>query len=195
MTLPTTCILAGGLGTRLGEQVANVPKPLIEVAGQPFLVHQLRLLAGQDVRHVVLCVGYLGERIEERIGDEQFGIRIVYSYDDPGPEGTLGAIRRALPLLPDRFLVLYGDAYLPMDYVAAASAWEASGCAGLMAVFRNENRLDPSNVVYARGRVVAYEKGARDPAMKWIDYGLGGFQKRAIDAADEDQRDLSVLAE
>ena len=67
----------------------------------------------------MLCVGYLGEQIEERIGREQFGIQIAYSYDGPMLDGTLGAIRRALPLLPDRFLVLYGDTYLRLDYEAA----------------------------------------------------------------------------
>src|ERR1700677_773966 len=97
--LPPICILAGGLGTRLGERVRDTPKPLLEVAGEPFLVHQLRLLAQHGAREVVLCVGYLGEQIESEIGAERFGIRIQYSFDAPLLDGTLGAIRRALPRL------------------------------------------------------------------------------------------------
>src|SRR3954452_18102726 len=88
--LPAICILAGGLGARLGALVTDTPKPLLEVAGEPFLLHQLRLLAAHGARNVVLCVGYLGERIEKRIGDDQFGIRIAYSYVGPVLQGTFG---------------------------------------------------------------------------------------------------------
>src|ERR1700761_6442113 len=111
MTLPPVCILAGGLGERLGARTAEVPKPLLEVAGQPFLLHQLELLARYGARRVVLLVGYLGEQIEAAHGTERLGISISYSYDSPGLDGPLGAIRKALPLAGDRFLVLYGDTY------------------------------------------------------------------------------------
>jgi NDP-sugar pyrophosphorylase family protein len=193
MQLPTVCILAGGLGTRLGARVADTPKPLLEVAGEPFLLHQLRLLAASGAVHVVICVGYLGELIEQRIGPEQFGIRIDYSYDAPGLEGTLGAIRRASPLLPESFLVLYGDTYLRLDYRAAAEAWCLSGCLGLMTVLRNQGRWDASNVVYENGRVVAYEKLNPTPQMLWIDYGLGGLRADALSLAHGDERDLASL--
>ena len=94
--LPPVCILAGGRGTRLGERARDVPKPLLEVAGEPFLFHQLRLLASHGVREAVICVGYRGEMIRSRVGEERFGVRIAYSHDGPGLDGTLGAIRRAL---------------------------------------------------------------------------------------------------
>ena len=68
----------------------------------------------------MLCVGYLGEQIEAAIGPERFGIELRYSHDGPAPLGTLGAVRQAAPLLGDRFLVLYGDTYLRLDYRAAA---------------------------------------------------------------------------
>jgi NDP-sugar pyrophosphorylase family protein len=191
--LPTTCILAGGVGSRLGSRVAATPKPLIEVADEPFLLHQLRLLAANGATEVVLCVGYLGDRIEERIGRCRFGIAIEYSHDAPELDGTLGAIRRALPLLPERFLVLYGDTYLRLDYSAAAHEWERSGCAGLMAVYLNEGRWDTSNVIFRDGRVVAYDKASPTTAMRWIDYGLGGLERRALDLVDVEERDLAGL--
>jgi NDP-sugar pyrophosphorylase family protein len=191
--LPTVCILAGGLGRRLGARVVDTPKPLVEVAGQPFLLHQLRMLSTQGARDVVLCVGYLGEQIEERIGVEQFGIRIAYSYDNAGLDGTLGAIRRARPLLPRRFLVLYGDTYLRLDYRAADRAWLTSGLAGLMTVFRNDGHWDSSNVIYESGRVVVYDKSAPTPLMRWIDYGLGGLEVSALDMIGSSESDLSTL--
>lgn len=191
--LPPICILAGGLGTRLGDRVRETPKPLLDVAGQPFLLHQLRLLSQHGAQQAVLCVGYLGELVEQRIGFEQFGIHLSYSYDSPALDGTLGAVRRAVPKLGERFLVLYGDTYLRIDYGAAARTWEASGLPALMTVLRNEGRWDVSNALYRDGRVIAYDKRAPAVGMHWIDYGLGGLSVEALDEADEREPDLAVL--
>ena len=191
--LPTVCILAGGRGRRLGPRVNDVPKPLLEVGGEPFLLHQLKLLARHGAGQVVLCVGYLGERIRERIGSRRFGLRIEYSFDAPGLDGTLGAIRRAQHLLGDRFLVLYGDTYLRLDYRAATDEWLRSGCLGLMVVLRNDGQWDESNTVYADGRVIEHDKWTRTSRMRWIDYGLGGLNAEALDQVDVSERDLASL--
>ncbi len=191
--LPPVCILAGGLGTRLGERVRDTPKPLIDVAGEPFLIHQLRLLAGASAHRVVICVGHLGELIERRVGSERFGLRIQYSYDGPELDGTLGAIRRARSLLGEQFLVLYGDTYLRVDYALAALTWRMSGLPGLMCVLHNKGRWDTSNVVYAGGRVVCYDKQAPRPEMEWVDAGLTGLSQAALDLVPEESRDLAEL--
>jgi NDP-sugar pyrophosphorylase family protein len=192
-TPPPVCILAGGRGTRLGELAREVPKPLLEVAGEPFLIHQLRLLAAGGVREAVICVGYRGEMIESRIGACRFGVRIAYSHDSPGLDGTLGAIRRARALLGERFLVLYGDTYLRVDYRAASRAWRESGLPALMVVLRNDRRWDTSNVRYEHGRVLAYDKWAPVPDMVWIDYGLGGLTAGALELVPESESDLAAL--
>jgi NDP-sugar pyrophosphorylase family protein len=191
--LPPVCILAGGLGTRLGERVRDTPKPLLEVAGEPFLLHQLRLLRRYGASEVVLCVGYLGEMIASQIGNERFGINVQYSFDKPELDGTLGAIRRAKELLGDRFLVLYGDTYLRIDYAEVASTWQASGLPAVMTVLRNEGRWDTSNARYEDGRVLAYDKRAPKADMHWIDYGLGGLTAEALSMADEGESDLAHL--
>jgi NDP-sugar pyrophosphorylase family protein len=191
--LPPICVLAGGLGTRLGAHVRDTPKPLLPVADEPFILHQLRLLARHGAHEVVLCVGYLGEQIVERIGAKRFGISIAYSHDGPEQLGTLGAIRRAAPLLGPRFLVLYGDTYLRIDYAAAAAQWEASGLPAMMTVLRNEGRWDTSNVIFDGSRVVEYDKCAPTEAMHWIDYGLGGLRADALGVVDEQVADLAEL--
>ena len=191
--LPTICILAGGLGTRLGDKVATTPKPLLKVAGQPFVLHQLRLLAEHGASEAVLCVGYLGEIIERRVGTEQFGIRLRYSYDAPGLSGTLGAIRRASALLPERFLVLYGDTYLRLDYRDAARHWVDSRLDGLMTVLRNRGQWGSSNAHYDDGRVVAHDKSQSSTVFDWIDYGLGGLRQEALARVPEEEVDLSTL--
>jgi NDP-sugar pyrophosphorylase family protein len=191
--LPPVCILAGGLGARLGDRVRETPKPLIEVAGEPFLLHQLRLLAVHGAGEIVLCVGYLGELVERQIGSERFGMRIAYSYDEPGLDGTLGAVRRARALLGERFLVLYGDTYLRVDYAAVARTWAESGLPAVMTVLRNEGRWDTSNVVFEDGMVKHYDKQKPTSDMHWIDYGLGGLTAHAVALAPDGERDLSVL--
>jgi N-acetyl-alpha-D-muramate 1-phosphate uridylyltransferase len=191
--LPPICVLAGGLGTRLGDHVRDTPKPLLPVAGEPFILHQLRLLARYGAREAVVCVGYLGEQIIERVGAERFGISISYSHDGPDQLGTLGAIRRAAPLLGPRFLVLYGDTYLRLDYAAAAAQWEASGLPAMMTVLHNDGRWDTSNVLFDGSRVVAYDKRAPTEAMRWIDYGLGGLRADALGAVGEQATDLAEL--
>ena len=191
--LPPVCILAGGVGSRLGDTVKDTPKPLLDVAGEPFLLHQLRLLAAHGASEVVLCIGYLGERIVEVVGRERFGIAISYSHDGPNLLGTLGAIRAAAPMLGPRFLVLYGDTYLRIDYAAAAVAWERSGLPAMMTVLRNDGRWDTSNAIFEGDRVVAYDKRQPAAAMRWIDYGLGGLERAALDLVDASTVDLSDL--
>jgi NDP-sugar pyrophosphorylase family protein len=169
-------ILAGGLATRLRPITEKIPKSLVEVAGEPFLAHQLRLLHSRGIRRAVLCVGYLGGMIEADFGDgTAFGVQLEYSFDGPKLLGTGGALRQALPLLGDAFFVLYGDSYLPVNCNAVATAWRASGQPALMTVFRNEGAWDTSNVEFANGRIVRYDKCGRTPAMRHIDYGLSVF--------------------
>ena len=174
-------ILAGGLATRLRPATEKIPKALVEVAGQPFLAHQLRLLSGAGIRKAVLCVGYRGEMIQEQFGNgNSFGIELTYSFDGPELLGTGGALKKALPLLGQGFLVLYGDSYLPIDYAEPLRAFVASGKPGLMTVFRNEGRWDSSNVLFANGTIQAYTKKNPSPEMRHIDYGLGLFRAVAF---------------
>src|SRR5450432_2485472 len=98
-------ILAGGLGTRLWPLTKTVPKPMVPVAGAPYLEHQLRLLEKQGIRDILLLTGYLGEQIEEHFGDgSRLGLRIAYSREET-PVGTGGALRLAQGLLADSFLL------------------------------------------------------------------------------------------
>jgi NDP-sugar pyrophosphorylase family protein len=183
--LAPVCILAGGLGTRLGEKVRDTPKPLLLVAGKPFVFHQLELLRAHGARRVVLCVAYLGETIEQAVGEgSALGLEVSYSYDGPDLAGTAGAVRRALPLLDDEFLVLYGDTYLRIDYLDVQRAFRASGLPALMTVLRNGGQWDTSNVLFEDGLVKRYDKRNPTPDMEWIDYGLGMMRRDVLEVSD-----------
>jgi MurNAc alpha-1-phosphate uridylyltransferase len=155
---------------------------LLPVAGRPFVEHQLELLRANGANRIVLAVGYLGDRIEAHVGDgSRFGLEIDYVHDGPEPSGTAGAVRRALPLLGDEFMVLYGDTYLRVDYADVARAFRLSGLPALMTVYRNRGRWVPSNAVYDEGRVIAYDKSSPPPGAEWIDYGLLAFDRSALE--------------
>jgi MurNAc alpha-1-phosphate uridylyltransferase len=187
-------ILAGGLATRLHPVTQTIPKALVSINGEPFLAHQLRLLARSGVTRVVLCIGFLGEQVKEYAGDGQrFNLEITYSSDAPRLMGTAGAIRQALPLLGPEFLVLYGDSYLPCDYAAVERAFHQAGKPALMTVFRNDGRWDTSNVELDGDRMVAYDKSVLSARMRHIDYGLGIFRADAFARVPDSPADLASL--
>jgi NDP-sugar pyrophosphorylase family protein len=181
-------ILAGGLATRLRPVTEKIPKLLLDVAGEPFFSHQLRLLKNSGFTRLVLCVGHLGEQIVGRYGDgAKWGVHIEYSFDGPQLLGTGGALIRALPRLGDAFFVLYGDSYLPVDYRAVGEFFLRSGRLGLMTVYENRGRYDTSNVCFADGEIQLYDKKNKRPTMHHIDYGLGLFRAAAFDGIARDQ--------
>jgi N-acetyl-alpha-D-muramate 1-phosphate uridylyltransferase len=174
-------ILAGGMATRLGTLTESMPKSLLPVAGEPFVVHQLRLLQSNGIQHVILCVGHLGEMIEKAIGNgSAFGLKVEYSYDGEKLLGTAGAIRTALPMLGQNFFVIYGDSYLPCDYAAIEHEFSRCGKPALMTVFRNSGQWDVSNVEFDGSGILAYSKKSRTENMQYIDYGLGVFDASAF---------------
>jgi NDP-sugar pyrophosphorylase family protein len=180
VSLPVA-ILAGGLATRLHPVTTTVPKALVDVAGRPFAEHQLEWLRSQSVERVVFCVAHLGEMIRDALGDgSRWKIHIDYVFDGGTLLGTAGALKRAQPLLGGAFFVLYGDSLLTCDLPAIERTFRASGRAGLMTVFRNDDKWDRSNALFRDGRLLRYDKVNRTPEMQHIDYGLGVLTDRAL---------------
>jgi NDP-sugar pyrophosphorylase family protein len=159
------------------DATQGLPKALVPVLGEPFAIHQLRLLATRGVTDVVYVVGHGGAQVQAAIGDgSALGLAISYVDEGEHLHGTGGALRFALDAgaLPEVFSVLYGDSYLPIDLDLVWAAFDAAGRPALMTVFRNQDHWDQSNAVFEAGRVVLYDKrpAARDRRMSWIDYGL-----------------------
>jgi MurNAc alpha-1-phosphate uridylyltransferase len=190
-------ILAGGLATRLRPLTETIPKAMVQVNGEPFAFHQLRLLKRHGIDRVVYCVGYRGEQVAAAVGDgSRFGLQVRYSFDGPVLAGTAGALKIARPLLGPDFFVLYGDSFLDCDYLVVERAYRQAGKAALMAVFRNDGRWDTSNVEFADGRIIEYSKAHRTERMRHIDYGLGVLSAGVLDALPADgPADLAALYE
>jgi MurNAc alpha-1-phosphate uridylyltransferase len=187
-------VLCGGKGTRIAHVAGDLPKALVPVAGEPFLAHQLRWLRDEGVSEVVLLSGYGADAIRSFAGDgRSFGLAICYSDDGETPRGTAGAVKRALPLLGDAFLTVYGDTLLSAD-LGAVAAQLAPPYEGVMTVFRNDDRWLPSNVAVDGERVRSYDKQAAPRAMTHIDYGLNAFCADAFAVVPTDRPvDLSEV--
>jgi NDP-sugar pyrophosphorylase family protein len=182
-------ILAGGLGTRLGSLTARIPKPLVPVAGVPYLEHQLRLLARQAIRDVVVLTGYLGQTIEDCFGDGgSLGLSIRYSRE-PSPLGTGGALRLAAPLIADPFLLIYGDSYLPIDYRDVVAVLDSFPVTGVVVVYDDrEGRTSVRNniAVSDDGFVIRYDKDSLDDkSLKFVEAGVLAFRRSVIDLIPE----------
>jgi D,D-heptose 1,7-bisphosphate phosphatase len=110
-------ILAGGFGTRLQSVVKDVPKPLADISGKPFLAYLLQNLQNQGIKKIVLSVGYLQEKIIQYFGDSYLGMDVSYAKEDK-PLGTGGAIANSLQFIDKSkpCLVMNGDTFLQVDY-------------------------------------------------------------------------------
>jgi mannose-1-phosphate guanylyltransferase len=180
-------ILAGGLGTRLWPLTEAIPKPMVRVGGAPYLEHQLRLLAEQDIRDVLLLTGYLGEQIEAYFaGGERLGLRLSYSRERT-PMGTGGALREARDLLQDAFLLIYGDSFLPIQYAEAFDRLIATGAEGLVVVYDNRlgdtsvtNNIELGETADNRGYVTRYEKDSPD-RLSYVEAGVLALRRSVID--------------
>ena len=180
-----TVILAGGLGTRLGALTAKIPKPMIQVAGRPFLEYQLRLLARQNFHDVLLLTGYLGEQIEDYFGNgSRLGLSIRYSRE-PKPLGTGGALRAARRLLADRFLLLYGDSLLPIEYSTVTHRLKDSAALGVVVAYRDrtgETNVRPNLALGRSGLVTHYDKcGSCDAFLDHVEAGASCFHKEVLE--------------
>lgn len=108
-------ILAGGAGTRLQSVVRDVPKPMADINGRPFLCYLLDYLSTQDINKVLLSVGYRYKIIQDYFGLQYKTLDIRYVIEDK-PLGTGGAIRKALELISgDDAVVLNGDTFFNLD--------------------------------------------------------------------------------
>lgn len=179
--MPPIAVLAGGLATRMWPLTTQLPKALLEVAGEPFIAHQLRLFAREGIKAVKLLVGHCWEQIELFVGSgSRFGVEVEYLVDAPTLLGTGGAVRHALDRLGEEFLVTYCDSWLDAAYAPVVEAFHASARPGLMCVFANDNRWDTSNVYFEKGVIRCYSKRSRLPEMRHIDWGLSMLKARAV---------------
>lgn len=177
-------ILVGGRGERLRPLTDNIAKPMVVVNGKPFLEHLILLLKNNGIKNFLFLVGYLGDTVKSYFNDgNKWGVSIDYSFESE-PLGTGGALRLAGDKLEDKFILLFGDSYLPIDYKRMFDSFKISKKKAFLAVYDNSNNTQvPFNVKLnkAQGVVSAYNK--IEGSMKNFDYcdaGAVAVDKEAI---------------
>ncbi|MER7176604.1 NDP-sugar synthase [Streptomyces mesophilus] len=182
-------LLVGGKGTRLRPLTSHTPKPLLEVAGVPFLTHQLRRAAAAGVTRIVLATSYLAELFEDEYGDgSELGLRLEY-VTETEPLGTGGAIRNAAGRLtcgPDEpVLVFNGDILSGVDIAALREGHRAAGADVTLHLTRVEDPrafgLVPTD---DEGRVLAFLEKPETPEQivtDQINAGCYVFTRAVID--------------
>jgi D-glycero-alpha-D-manno-heptose 1-phosphate guanylyltransferase len=157
-------ILAGGFGTRLRAVVSDVPKPLAPVGGRPFLHWLLDGLARQGLRRVVLATGYMGDVVQDMLGEAHAGMALVHAREE-APLGTGGALWAALKhVAGERAFVLNGDTWLGAPLAPLAA--EAPAADLTLAVRPVEDRARYGSVRVAGNRIEGLEeKGPSGPGL------------------------------
>lgn len=181
-------VLMGGLGSRLG--LKDRPKAMADVNGAPFFDYQLKLLKRWKFHKFLFLVGHQSEYIESYYGDgSRWQVEIHYSHDGPTPQGTGGALKRAEEKLENDFLLIYGDSFMDIDYQETVYRYQLAkteGKLGLMAILKNRDRFDKSNVIFQDGELILYDKANRRDDMQYIDYGVSMLSKSILDGRPRD---------
>lgn len=176
-------ILAGGLGTRLRPFTEKIPKPLIEIAGKPFLSYQLNQLKSEGIKDILLLTGYLGEKIQDYFGDgSNMGLNLSYSKEDK-PLGTGGALYNAFELLDDIFFLVNGDTYLEINFETLIKIMQGHGSFKIvLTAFKNtENFLNiPGNLELDKGGIVKGYSKKGGSNFQYIESGIALYKKEAL---------------
>jgi histidinol-phosphate phosphatase family protein len=183
-------ILAGGQGTRLKSVSGELPKPMVPLIGKPILEHQIELCRKHGFYEVAVLAQYKYQKIIEYFGDgKKFGVNLTYVIEQH-PRGTAGALRDALPVLADRFLLLYGDTYIDVDLRRFWSAHASSGVDGTLFLHPNDHPHDSDLVEIDRHGVVKsilpYPHPPGREARNLVNAALYVLQRKGIVEATSD---------
>lgn len=188
-------ILAGGLGTRLRPITEKIPKPLVEVGGQPFLYWQLLELKRQGVKEVLLLVAYLGQQIEEYFTKNPIeGLNIQYAFE-PEPLGTGGALKNAIAKLDDWFWLLNGDSFLKAPLQSMADFASLKKFKAVISVYKRLEQVPvPANLRLQNEVVLEYKRGAgRESGFDAVDSGVYVISRSIIEECSASKFQLEQL--
>lgn len=184
-------LLVGGLGTRLRPLTANLPKPMLPVAGVPLVVHQIARLRAAGVDHVVLATSYRAEVFADALGDgSAVGVRVDYAVEDE-PLGTGGAIRNAADLLTcaddEPVVVFNGDIVDGHDIAGQLRRHREADAAATLYLTRVADPRAYGCVPTDGDRVTAFLEKTPDPVTDQINAGCYVFRRGVISSIPSGQ--------
>lgn len=169
-------ILAGGLATRLRPLTDDIPKAMVKINGKPFIHWQIQKLAQEGFKEIIISIGHLGHQISDYLGDGgRYNVGVKFIHDGNSQLGTGGALTKVAESITGKFLVTYGDSYLPVSFSSVASRFEKSNFLSIMTITSQVNSREKSNIYFYDGRILEYSKDSGDSRLNFLDYGLLGF--------------------
>jgi D,D-heptose 1,7-bisphosphate phosphatase len=178
-------ILCGGLGTRLGELTADTPKPLLEIAGTPFLGTLIQEVSRAGIRRFLLLAGHLANKVEDFAAALEARLGPGYSIDvsvEPEPAGTGGALFEARNQLDDLFLLLNGDSFLDFPVHRLAEVMDSPAIAGAVALRAVEDSSRYGEVMLDENRITEFVEKSGAQRSGLINGGAYILRKEVVDA-------------
>lgn len=189
-------VLAGGEGRRVRAATGGIlPKPMLNVAGLPFLFHKLNSLRFLGFSDALVLTGHHAPIINEYLATLKLtGLRIRTLSDGPQLLGTGGGIYRHLSELPNTFWVTYADSITVCD-ISSEFPRITNSDEGVMTVRDNRSGHEVGNVDLSDDFhwVTRYEKVERPSSLPWIDFGLLRLSKSHFSSPQTRVFDLSVV--
>jgi mannose-1-phosphate guanylyltransferase len=190
-------ILVGGQGTRLRPLTSTVPKPVVPLVDRPFISYMLEWLREHGVDDVIMSCGFLATSVRNVLGDGSgLGIRLRF-IEEPDPRGTAGAVKLALPMLDERFLMLNGDVLTDIDLTAQMAQHASSGARATLALVGVPDPTAYGVVVLDRDHAVTdfVEKPSSDRVeSNLISAGAYVLEREILDLVPPD-RNVSIERE
>ena len=171
--MPQVVILAGGLGTRLGELTKEVPKSLIEVNDKPIIEHILDWISGQGCDRALILTGHLGEQFQNYTHPS---VSLTFVQEDQ-PLGTGGALWNAVDFLEQEFILLWGDDFHPINYQNLVTKHREDG--NLMTMTVTESH-EITNLLHIDGKVMHYDKHQPSSDFNGYEAGTSVVSKRVV---------------
>jgi NDP-sugar pyrophosphorylase family protein len=169
-------ILAGGIGSRLGNITKFIAKSMIDINGQPFIIHQLRNVFSSGIDQVLICVGYLGYQIVDCCIKSEYSNKIRFCSDGSSPLGTFGAILNSIEYVGNEFFILYGDSFVILDYKKAYESFKDKDI--LISIYKNYNQFDRSNIIFNnQDKSIEYTYNKK---CEYIDAGVSILRKESL---------------
>jgi histidinol-phosphate phosphatase family protein len=179
-------ILAGGLGTRLRPITDNIPKPMIEFHGKPFLEYIVEMVVEQGFKKIVLLLGYLPDKVTSYFDNgEKWGIEIQYSITDVEDDTGL-RLKKAKHLFDPLFVLLYCDNYWPMSFQKMWDTFTSADVDALVTVYMNKDSYTKSNIrIDSEGYIEVYDKTRQENNLQGVDIGFFILKREVIDLIPE----------
>ena len=173
VVMPQVVILAGGLGTRLGDLTQKMPKCLVTVYDKPIIEHILDWISGQGCDRALILTGHLGEQFNDYTHSS---VSLTFVQEDQ-PLGTGGALWNAVDFLEQEFILLWGDDFHPINYQKLISRHRKDGNLVTMTVTESHETM---NLRHVDGKVTHYDKKQISPEFNGYEAGTSMVSKRIV---------------